>query len=120
MIVGIGTDIIEIERIKKEMSKADFCRRFFSDEENEYFKQRGFAPQTVAGNFCAKEAFVKAMGTGFRGFAIKDIEVLRDKNGKPYIKCSRIFGYKIHVSISHSREYAVSQVVIERDDVTAL
>lgn len=113
MIIGIGTDIVEIARIEKAMSKADFCRRFFSDEENEYFEKRGFAPQTVAGNFCAKEAFVKAMGTGFRGIALRDIEVLRDEKGKPYIKCGGICGYKIHVSISHSREYATAQVVIE-------
>lgn len=114
MIVGVGTDIIEIERVQKAMSNPDFCRRFFSKRENEYFRSRKYAPQTVAGNFCAKEAFSKALGTGIRGFALKDIEVLRDEAGKPYINCGDICTDNIHVTIAHSDAYATAQVIIEK------
>lgn len=114
MIVGIGTDIIEIERIEKAMSKLHFCRRFFSDRENHYFQTRNYAPQTVAANFCAKEAFSKALGTGIRGFSLKDVEVLRDELGKPYIECGGICKDIVHVSISHCAAYATAYVVIEK------
>ena len=103
MIIGIGTDIIEIERIRKTIENTNFLTRFFSD---------------IAGNFAAKEAFSKAIGTGFRDFKLEDISILRDSLGKPYIKLSgelsEKFGeLKIHVSISHSEKYATSYVVIE-------
>lgn len=116
MILGIGTDIIEIERIKQAMTNTHFCSRFFTDKENEYFQECGYRPQTVAGNFCAKEAFSKALGTGVRGFSLKDIEVLRDALGKPYILFQQEHACRIHVSISHSREYAVAQVVLEQEE----
>ena len=118
MIIGIGTDIIEIERIRKTIENTNFLTRFFSDEENQLFLKKNLSPQTIAGNFAAKEAFSKAIGTGFRNFKLEDISILRDSLGKPYIKLSgglsEKFGeLKIHVSISHSEKYATSYVVIE-------
>lgn len=113
MIFGIGTDIIEIKRIEDAIEHKDFCQRYFSDSENAYFKTRNYSPQSIAGNFCAKEAFSKALGTGIRGFSLKDIEVLRDECGKPYILFHKTHSYTIHVSISHSKLYAVAQVVLE-------
>lgn len=118
MIIGIGTDIIEIERIRKTIENTNFLTRFFSDEENQLFLKKNLSPQTIAGNFAAKEAFSKAIGTGFRNFKLEDISILRDSLGKPYIKLSgellEKFGeLKIHASISHSEKYATSYVVIE-------
>ena len=118
MIYGIGTDITEVGRIAEILPKTNFCKRFFSGKENEYFLKKNYNPQTVAGNFAAKEAFSKALGTGIRGFELKEISVLRDKLGKPYIELSgrmkEVFGEKrIFVSISHSEKYAVAYVVIE-------
>lgn len=119
MIYGIGTDIIEIERVKNAMTKG-FCKRFFSERENAYFAEKSMRPETVAGNFAAKEAFSKALGTGISGFALKDVEVLRDKCGKPYIELEnslkeQLEGYKIFVSISHCRDYATAVAVIEKE-----
>lgn len=117
MILGIGTDIADIARIEKIIKNTNFCERFFTDNENKYFEQRKFSSQTVAGNFAAKEAVAKALGTGVRGFFLKDIEVLRDELGKPYVNISGKAGElckgKIHISISHSREYATAFAVIE-------
>jgi len=119
MIYGIGTDIIEIDRIANAIENTGFCKRFFSEEENLYFLKKHNHPQTIAGNFAAKEAFSKALGTGFRNISLKDISVLRDSLGKPYIKFSENLNLsvdekKVFVSISHSNSYAVAYVVIEK------
>lgn len=121
MIIGIGTDIIEIERIEKVIKRtSSFIEKSFTSNEIEYFKTKGLKGNVIAGNFAAKEAISKAIGTGFRGFALKDIEVLRDEFGKPVVKLSnKIHGllnvgqFNIHVSISHSRENAIAYAVIE-------
>ena len=119
MIHGIGTDIIEIDRISKTIENTSFCSRYFSEDENDYFLKKNNHPQTIAGNFAAKEAFSKALGTGFRNLCLKDISVLRDALGKPYIKLSGnatglVDENKIFVSISHSEKYALAYVVIEK------
>ena len=82
MIIGIGTDLIEIERIKKACVKEAFLLRSFTLEERACIDGR---PERAAGNFAVKEAVSKAMGTGFRGIGLNEIEVLRDAFGKPYI-----------------------------------
>ena len=119
MIYGIGTDIVEISRLAKAIENSRFLIRYFTEAENEYFLLKNNNPQTVAASFAAKEAFSKALGTGFRGFALKDVEVLRDKSGKPYINvynnAKRLAdGGKIHLSLSHSHKYATAFVVIEK------
>ena len=121
MIIGIGVDIIEIERIKKAVEKNKlFLKKIFTEKEIEYFKLRKESANTIAGNFAAKEAVSKAVGTGFRQFGLKDIEVLRDELGKPFINISskvyEVIGNKdvtIHISISHSIENAVAYAVME-------
>jgi holo-[acyl-carrier protein] synthase len=121
MIIGIGTDIIEINRIEKVISRTSiFIERSFTYNEIEYFKAKGLKGNVVAGNFAAKEAISKALGTGFRGFGLKDIEVLRDELGKPIVNLSdkiyKLLGtkkFKIHVSISHSKENAIAYAVME-------
>lgn len=121
MIYGTGIDIVEIDRIKKTMENPNFLQRFFSGEERDYFSSRGFAPQTVAGNFAGKEAFSKAIGTGISGFRLEEVEILRDELGKPHIalsgaakKIADEMGISgLYISISHSKHYAVAQVIAE-------
>ncbi len=86
MIVGIGTDLIEIERVKKACEKEAFVKRYFSEREVEAVKGE---LTKLANNFAAKEAVSKCFGTGFRGFSPIDIEVLRDEYGKPYVVLHR-------------------------------
>ena len=121
MIIGIGTDIIEIHRIEKIMMRtSSFIEKSFTSNEIEYFKSKGLQGNVIAGNFAAKEAISKAIGTGFRGFGLKDIEVLRDGLGKPVVNLSYkiyklldIKEFNIHVSISHSKENAIAYAVME-------
>lgn len=121
MIIGIGIDIIEINRIEKVMERTNsFIQKSFTNNEIEYFNSKGLKANVVAGNFAAKEAISKALGTGFRGFGLKDIEVLRDNLGKPSVYLSNkiyeltdIKEFIMHVSISHSKENAIAYAVME-------
>lgn len=121
MIIGIGTDIIEIERIEKVINRtSSFIEKSFTSNEIEYFKTKGLKGNVIAGNFAAKEAVSKAIGTGFRGFGLKDIEVLRDELGKPIVKLSdKVYKlveaeqFNIHVSISHSKGNAIAYAIME-------
>jgi len=120
-ILGTGIDIIEIERIKKAINKNNkFLERIYTEKEIEYFKQKGYKAQTIAGNFAAKEAISKAFGTGIRGFNFKDMEILRNSLGKPVAKLynelyelsEKLEITEIILSISHSKDYAVANAII--------
>lgn len=120
MIIGTGIDIIEIDRIKSAISTKDsFKERFFTEEEIEYCQKHNIPWPSYAARFAAKEAIVKALGTGFRGFKWKDIEIVKDKLGKPEVllhnnaeKVAQESGIeKVMLSISHSRDYAVAQAI---------
>lgn len=121
MIKGIGTDIVEIERIEKALKKRGFLERYFTKEEILLYQEQGYKAQTIAANFAGKEAAAKAMGTGFSGFSAIDLEVLRDEKGAPFLKihgkCSELveaMGIKrFHISLSHSEEYATAFVLAE-------
>ncbi|AEB75092.1 holo-ACP synthase [Clostridium botulinum] len=122
MIIGIGTDIVEIERIQKAINRnPNFITKLFTKNEIEYFKSRNMRPEFVAGRFAAKEAVSKALGTGFRGFEFKDIEIENNILGKPMVnlkgkakKIDKKWGnYKIHLSISHGRENAIAYAILE-------
>ena len=79
-ILDIGVDIIEIYRIKELLDKNPrFLEKMFTSKEIEYFESKGFKAETIAGNFAAKEAISKSIGTGIRKFNLRDIEVLRDE-----------------------------------------
>lgn len=119
-ILDIGVDIIEIDRIKKIVDKNEkFLKRFFTVKEIEYFRNKGFKYETIAGNFAAKEAISKSIGTGIRNFNLKDIEVLRDDLGKPIVKtynnlkqiCIDYNVLEIKVSISHCKNYAIANAI---------
>lgn len=122
MILGLGNDIVEIHRIKDALERNPrFLSRIFTKTEQEYFDSRKMKTDTIAGGFAAKEAVSKAIGTGFRGFSMKDIEVRRDENGRPFVilhenalKTANGKGIKeIHITISHCSEYAYAVAIAE-------
>jgi len=81
MILGVGLDLEDIERIGRAIEKPHFLERIFSEEERAHIAQKG--AQTAAGYWAAKEAVAKALGTGFRDFGMWDISVHNDELGKP-------------------------------------
>jgi holo-[acyl-carrier-protein] synthase len=122
MIFGTGTDIMEIDRVKKAIQRNPrLLDRLFTECEITYFQSRNMNVQHIAGGFCAKEAVVKALGTGVRGFAWRDVEILRGKSGKPmvklYNKAKEIAADSnistIFISISHSENYAMAIAIAE-------
>ena len=121
MIVGIGNDIIEIERIEKAISKESFKNKVYTQRELENIEKRGDRVETYAGIFSAKEAISKAIGTGVREFSLTDLEILNDDLGKPYVvvseKLDKIIkskkeDYQIEISISHSKKYVIAMAMI--------
>lgn len=123
MIKGTGADIIAIDRIKKAITKDQFfTKKIFSQEEAEYCNSKLKGEIHFAGRFAAKEAFFKALGTGYRdGMKWTEINVINDELGKPEIRISgktlEVFKEKgmsvINLSISHTKEFAVAFVIIE-------
>ncbi|MFC4322045.1 holo-ACP synthase [Litchfieldia salsa] len=115
MIVGIGIDIVELHRIKKIVERQKkFINRILTEKEIIQFEQyTGHRKiEFLAGRFAAKEAYSKAVGTGIgKGLSFVDIEVFSDEKGKPCIKNKGL--ETVHLSISHSKDYAVAQVIIE-------
>lgn len=121
MIAGVGTDMIEIARIKRACEKKAFLTRVYTQEE---CQQAGENYSRLAGTFAVKEAVSKALGTGFRSFGPREIEVLRDDLGKPFVclhggakkLAEELAIQQIHVSITNTAEYAAAFAVGERAD----
>lgn len=124
MIYGIGVDLIEIDRIRQaiERNGQRFIDRVYTDAEQAYCSQRP-SYACYAARFTAKEAFLKAFGTGLRkGMRWRDIEVCSNDLGKPYLQlygflqeqCQHHGLHHIYLSLSHSSAYAIAQVIIER------
>ncbi|ELU5587768.1 holo-ACP synthase [Clostridium perfringens] len=126
MIIGIGVDIIEIERVRQAIqNNKNFLSKLFTEREIDYFISRNMNSEVIAGNFAAKEAVSKALGTGIRGFSFKDIEILRNELGKPEVilhSGAKLIGNKlvgnnnslrIHLSISHNNSNAIAYSVLE-------
>jgi holo-[acyl-carrier protein] synthase len=127
MIAGIGIDIIEIDRMEKALRRHgdQFAEKIFTEEEQKYCNRSGrdrIRAQCYAGRFAAKEAFVKALGTGLRGgLGWTDIEVVNDPLGKPVLvlhggaesESARRNLSCLHLTISHSRTAAAAVVVME-------
>lgn len=126
MIIGIGVDIIEIERVRQAIqNNKNFLSKLFTEREIDYFISRNMNSEVIAGNFAAKEAVSKALGTGIRGFSFKDIEILRNELGKPEVilhSGAKLIGNKlignnnslrIHLSISHNNSSAIAYSVLE-------
>ena len=113
-----GVDIIEIERIQRALERWGdrFLRRIYTEDEAAYCRGR---PPNLAGRFAAKEAAMKALGTGLRGVGWKDIEVVRASSGAPSVllhgrakaRAEKLGVREMSLSLSHSRSYAVAFVV---------
>jgi holo-[acyl-carrier protein] synthase len=115
MIKGIGIDIVEISRIEEMIKKqGKFPERILTSNELDCFQSFSGKRKAeyLAGRFAAKEAFSKAYGTGIgSALSFQDMEIMADERGKPYFSRPDMKG--IHLSITHSREYAAAQVIIE-------
>ncbi|CAA9386464.1 MAG: Holo-[acyl-carrier-protein] synthase [uncultured Pyrinomonadaceae bacterium] len=125
MIVSIGIDIIEVYRIRETISRTPrFLERVYTERERAYCESKGAAAaQSYAARFAAKEAFLKALKTGWRGkITWHDIEIRSDADGVPSLKIEgeaqhileNLSANQIHLSLSHTTEHAVAQVILER------
>lgn len=125
MIVGIGVDLVKIDRVERMMERHGerFLERIFDSQEVAYAQKRKRPAIHLACRFAAKEAVSKAFGTGFTGeFGFSEIAVHNDTAGKPEIvlsgkaaeKASQMGVSSIHLSLSHDTDYAIAQVVITR------
>ena len=128
MILGVGSDLANISRIEETISifGERFLKRSFAPVEFAEIKKRQAISNkeyacTLAKRFAAKEAFVKAVGTGLRGGRLTEIEVINDALGRPQLV---LYGYfkdyakglgteKIHLTLSHTKELAMAQVILE-------
>lgn len=121
MIIGNGVDMIEISRIAKAIENPHFCERVFTEAE---IRESKMLAHRLAGFFAAKEAILKAMGTGLANFSWLEIEVRHDPKGAPLLELSgKVRSFlsenrvsQVHLSISHCKEYAVAQVILEAGD----
>lgn len=109
----VGIDLIEIDRIKNSMKKSSFLNKILGKKEYAELEKRNFCPQSVAVNFCAKEAFLKAMGMGLGEVNLSEIELLRKPSGQPYLnlngkalELAKKENFKFSVSATHTQNYA--------------
>ena len=119
MILGIGCDILEIKRIR-DLQEKRRLDRIYTEEERRQAMERA---SMLAGDFSVKEAVAKCFGTGVRGFALTEIEVLRDPLGKPMVRLygnakscyEKLGGKALSVSISNTKELAMAFAVLETE-----
>lgn len=128
MILGIGTDVVDIARIEQKVqTRKGFCQMVFSENEIHYCDKMKNSFESYAARFAAKESFLKALGTGLSvNHELKEIEILNEESGKPFVKLStalrervkeifRIKDFQIHVSLSHTSTIATAFLIIESD-----
>jgi holo-[acyl-carrier protein] synthase len=126
VIISIGIDIVEVYRIRETISRTPrFADRVFTERERAYCKAKGAAAaQSFAARFAAKEAFLKALKTGWRGkITWQDIEIVSDADGVPSLEIAgeakrlleNLGANQIHLSLSHTTEHAVAQVILEKN-----
>ena len=125
-IFGVGVDLVKNQRIKQSIKKKGFVEKIFSKKEIFYSQKTSNKVNFFAKRFAAKEAFSKALGTGFRGgISFKKIEILNDKMGKPYYYNSnnikriiynrfKLKSYDLFLSISDETDYSVAFTVIQK------
>ncbi len=120
MIVGCGVDLCSVSRIRRMMNKG-FVQRYFTDEEQAYLADRNNAAESTAGMFAAKEAMLKALGTGIAGIGLTAVAVSHDAQGAPIAvltgaameRLIAIGGARVHLSISHEGDMAVALAIAE-------
>jgi len=125
MILSTGIDIVEVYRIRETMERTPrFTERVFTANEREYCESKGVvAFQSYAARFAAKEAFLKALKTGWRGkIGWQDIEVVQSDDGAPSLNVTgeaklilkQLGADAIHISLSHTADHAIAQVILEK------
>jgi len=124
MILSIGIDIVEVYRIRETLARTPrFGERVFTEAEREYCDAKGAAAaQSYAARFAAKEAFLKALRTGWRGkITWQDMEIVAEPNGGPLMEVkgeaarlmTELGAARIHLSMSHTTEHAIAQIILE-------
>ena len=125
-IIGIGVDIVENNRFKKLIKKKRFISRICSPKEINNFKKKNNKILYLSKRFSAKEAFVKALGSGFRNkLCFNDISILNDKRGKPYFFFNqkikkilknkyKLIKFKAHLSLSDEKKHSISYVILQK------
>ncbi len=128
MILGLGTDVVQVKRFNSWVDNRNLMARFFSDDELGWCQKHATnMSASLAARFAAKEAFGKALGTGLAGFKLRDVSVLRTSKGRPsivlvesaqkafddFMQTIGIACSTIHLSMSHETDYAVATVIIE-------
>ena len=116
MIRGIGVDVVEIERIQQAIDRFGdrFLRKVYTPFEIAACGKRSkLRFPELAARYAAKEAYTKAIGTGLRGIALRNIEVRNDPRGKPYIVVPKKYPQKTEVTLTHGRETAIAVVIVQ-------
>ena len=125
-IIGIGVDIVENKRFKELIKKKKFINRICSPKEINNFKKKNNKISYLSKRFSAKEAFVKALGSGFRNkLCFNDISILNDKKGKPYFLFNqkiknilrnkyKMIKFKAHLSLSDEKKHSISYVILQK------
>ena len=122
MITGIGIDMVQIQRMERWRRQPGLLERYFHPQELDAVFARGGKPvHSLAARFAAKEAFGKALGTGFAGMVLKDIMVMSHHNGRPELQVlgtamdalKKNGANRIHLSLTHERDNAAAVVVLE-------
>lgn len=126
MITGIGTDLLEIDRIASvfSMHGERFLQRILTPNEQREASTRTSIANYLAKQFSAKEAISKALGVGIGKLSFQDIEILRDDNGKPQVKLSKKANIKfakpvIHISLTDTKKTVMAFCVVERTETSA-
>ena len=111
MLKGLGCDLVEVRRVARVMENPRFLERVFTEGEREAIAHKGAS--TAAGLWAAKEAVSKALGTGFVGFALRDIEIRTDEDGAAQARLAALGALSIWVSISHDGGFAMAVAAAE-------
>lgn len=122
LFIRVGTNIIELKRIRRASRNPKFLANFFSADEIRFLVTHKLSTELIAENYCAKIAFAKAIGTGFRIVKPQEITILRDRLGSPFIITSgrakmleEREHYLFNVSVSHCKDYATATVIVNRE-----
>jgi holo-[acyl-carrier protein] synthase len=120
VIVGIGTDLVENRRLDGWLNQPRLLTKYFTQKELDDVSSSAHPTASLAARFAAKEAFGKALGTGLRGLALRDIETRRGVGGKPdlfltgaALEALEARGARVHLSLSHEAAYSMAFVVLE-------
>mgnify|MGYP004461184219 CR=1 FL=1 len=121
IFIRVGTNVVEIKRIRRAARNPKFLSKFFSADEIRFLVSHKLSTELIAENYCAKIAFAKAIGTGFRIVRPNDITILRDRIGSPFIittgrakMLEEREHYEFNLSVAHCKDYATATVIVNR------